>query len=150
MIDAARPESPDVETTDTARARHPLDHPVRRFIETNRAPLGAFAVLVVMMAIFIAANPHVFLEWNIYRSVLTTLPVALFLVVPLVFVVTAGEIDLSFPSTMGFSAWMFASIVLVQGFPAVAQQAYPTRPVRLGFVGPLSSISAIVADRHVV
>ena len=35
---------------------------------------------------------------------LTTLPVALFLVVPLVFVVTAGEIDLSFPATMGFAA----------------------------------------------
>ena len=34
---------------------------------------------------------------------LTTLPVALFLVVPLVFVVTVGEIDLSFPATMGFA-----------------------------------------------
>ena len=39
------------------------------------------------------------------------LPVALFLVVPLVFVVTAGEIDLSFPATMGFSAWIFALVV---------------------------------------
>ena len=37
--------------------------------------------------------------------------VALFLVVPLVFVVAAGEIDLSFPSIMGFSAWMFALVV---------------------------------------
>jgi ribose/xylose/arabinose/galactoside ABC-type transport system permease subunit len=36
---------------------------------------------------------------------------ALCLVAPLVFVVTVGEIDLSFPATMGFSAWIFALIV---------------------------------------
>ena len=88
-----------------------INHPIPRFVDANRAPLGTFAVFVVMMAVFMAANPHVFSQWNIYRSVLTTLPVALFLVVPLVFVVTAGEIDLSFPATMGFSAWIFALVV---------------------------------------
>jgi simple sugar transport system permease protein len=88
-----------------------VKHTIRRFIDDNRAPLGTFAVFVLMMAVFIAANPRVFSEWTIYRSVLTTLPVALFLVVPLVFVVTAGEIDLSFPATMGFSAWIFALVV---------------------------------------
>src|SRR4030095_2002530 len=66
---------------------------------------------VVMMAIFIAANPAVFTTWSIYSSVLTTLPVALFVVVPLVFVVTVGEIDRSFPATMGFSSWIFALLV---------------------------------------
>ena len=64
-----------------------------------------------MMAIFIVANPQVFLAWPLYNSVLVTLPVALFLVVPLVFVVTVGEIDLSFPATMGFAAWIFALLV---------------------------------------
>ena len=70
-----------------------------------------FAVFVVMIAIFMAASPTVFLHWPIYNSVLVTLPVALCLVVPLVFVVTVGEIDLSFPATMGFSAWIFALVV---------------------------------------
>ncbi len=102
MTDAARPGNAGDEGKDPAAARHPLEHPVRRFIDANRAALGTFAVLVVMMAVFIAANPHVFLEWNIYRSVLTTVPVALFVVVPLVFVVSAGEIDLSFPAVRGF------------------------------------------------
>jgi ribose/xylose/arabinose/galactoside ABC-type transport system permease subunit len=88
-----------------------LARPIRRFFDANRAPLGTFAVFVVMMAVFLAANPRVFSEWTIYRSVLTTLPVALFLVVPLVFVVTVGEIDLSFPATMGFAAWIFALVV---------------------------------------
>jgi simple sugar transport system permease protein len=84
---------------------------LRRFVDHNRAALGTLAVFAVMIAIFMAASPTVFLHWPIYDSVLVTLPVALCLVVPLVFVVTVGEIDLSFPATMGFSAWSFALVV---------------------------------------
>jgi len=97
-----------------ARARsvsRPPESALRRFVDRNRAALGTFAVFVAMIAIFMAASPSVFLHWPIYDSVLVTLPVALSLVVPLVFVVTVGEIDLSFPATMGFSAWIFALIV---------------------------------------
>ena len=67
--------------------------------------------------------------WTLYSSVLTTLPVALFLVVPLVFVVTVGEIDLSFPATMGFAAWIFALVV---------QAGYD----------PFLGIAAAIVDRH--
>ena len=136
MTDAARPNNRGVEATDAASARHPLEHPVRRFVDANCAALGTFAVLVVMMTIFIAASPDVFLKWNIYRSVLTTLPVALFLVIPLVFVVTAGEIDLSFPSTMGFSAWMFALVVQAGMSPYLGLAAAMATGALLGiFVG---------------
>jgi simple sugar transport system permease protein len=95
----------------SARVVRPPDGAVRRFLSANRAAVGTFAVFVVMMAVFMAASPIVFLHWPIYNSVLVTLPVALCLVVPLVFVVTVGEIDLSFPATMGFSAWIFALLV---------------------------------------
>ena len=99
-------------TTEAGAARrHPNSGPFRRFVLNNRAALGTLVVFVVMMAIFIVANPQVFLAWPLYSSVLVTLPVALFLVVPLVFVVTVGEIDLSFPATMGFAAWIFALLV---------------------------------------
>jgi simple sugar transport system permease protein len=37
------------------------------------------------------------------------LPISIILVVPLVFIVTAGEIDLSFPSVVGICAWAFAA-----------------------------------------
>ena len=77
----------------------------------NRASLGTLGVFVAMMLIFFAAAPGIFSHWPIYNSVLLTLPVALFLVVPMVFIVTVGEIDLSFPATMGFSAWIFALLV---------------------------------------
>ncbi|MDB5563052.1 MAG: permease protein of ribose transporter [Hyphomicrobiales bacterium] len=91
----------------------PAEQPngLRQFVGGNRASLGTLAVFVVMMVIFFAFAPRIFSQWPIYNSVLQTLPVALFLVVPLVFIVTVGEIDLSFPATMGFSAWIFALVV---------------------------------------
>ncbi|WP_413988907.1 ABC transporter permease [Labrys okinawensis] len=106
-----RPEQPRV-------VARPPESGLRRFLARNRAAMGTFAVFAVMIVIFMIASPRVFLNWTIYSSVLVTLPVALALVVPLVFVVTVGEIDLSFPSTMGFSAWMFA-LLIKAGFPAL-------------------------------
>jgi ribose/xylose/arabinose/galactoside ABC-type transport system permease subunit len=82
--------------------------PLHKFLRNNRAALGTLLVFVVMMALFFWGNPRVFSDWRIYSSVLTTLPVAIFLAVPLVFIVTVGEIDLSFPAVMGFAAWIFA------------------------------------------
>lgn len=81
---------------------------LHRFILANRASIGTFAVFVVMMALFFVGNPKVFSDHRIYYSVLTTLPVAIFVVVPMVFIVTVGEIDLSFPAVMAFAAWIFA------------------------------------------
>ncbi len=98
-------------TSAKPRVNRPPDGAVRRFFEANRASLGTLAVFVVMIGVFMVASPRVFLNWPIYNSVLVTLPVALCLVVPLVFIVTVGEIDLSFPATMGFSAWIFALVV---------------------------------------
>jgi ribose/xylose/arabinose/galactoside ABC-type transport system permease subunit len=89
----------------------PRTSPLRKFVLDNRASLGTLGVFVVMMLIFFAAAPGIFSRWPIYNSVLLTLPVSLFLVVPMVFIVTVGEIDLSFPATMGFSAWIFALLV---------------------------------------
>ena len=60
---------------------------------------------------FFVANPRVFSTWGLYVSVMTTLPVALFMAAPLVFVVTAGEIDLSFPAVFGFASLAFAVVV---------------------------------------
>ena len=90
---------------------HPQDEPWRRYMMNNRAALGSLAVFLLMLLAFTIANPVVFTSWTLYSSVLTTLPVAIFLTVPLVFIVTVGEIDLSFPATMGLAAWMFALLV---------------------------------------
>jgi len=128
---------------------HPNDHPLKRFMIANRASLGSLAVFVLMMAIFIFANPRVFTTWALYSSVLTTLPVAIFMTVPLVFVVTAGEIDLSFPATMGFAAWMFAIVVQAGYDPFLGIAAAIVTGILLGFlVGSLvvyANLSSLIA-----
>ncbi|MBI1173469.1 ABC transporter permease [bacterium] len=103
-------------TPDGFNANHGL---IRRFIQLNRAAIGTFGFFIVMMLLFFCGNPHVFSDWRIYYSVLTVLPVAIFLVVPLVFIVTVGEIDLSFPSVMAFAAWIFA-LGVQAGYPPAA------------------------------
>ena len=113
--------------------------PFRRFLLDNRAALGTFAVFVVMMTLFFIGNPRVFSDWRIYASVLTTLPVAVFLVVPLVFIVTVGEIDLSFPAVMGFACWIFALLVQAGYDPFIGLVAAIAVGVALG-----TAIGAIV------
>jgi ribose/xylose/arabinose/galactoside ABC-type transport system permease subunit len=100
---------------------HPGIKPWRRFLLGNRAAFGSLLVFVLMMVTFIIYGAVIdpssttFYKWDLYKSVLTILPVALFLVVPLVFIVTSGEIDLSFPAVMGLSGWVFA-IAVQAGF----------------------------------
>ena len=119
------------------------------FVHANRAAFGTLAVFVVMMAIFLAANPAVFLRWQAYSSVLLTLPVALFLVAPLVFVVTVGEIDLSFPATFGFAAWVFALVTAAGYNPILGIAAAVATGIVLGFaVGALvvyGNLSSLIA-----
>jgi ribose/xylose/arabinose/galactoside ABC-type transport system permease subunit len=81
------------------------------FVRQNRRALSALVVFAVMMAIFTLANPSVFLNPITYRAVFISLPINMFVVVPLVFIVTSGEIDLSFPATVGITSWLFSTLV---------------------------------------
>jgi ribose/xylose/arabinose/galactoside ABC-type transport system permease subunit len=132
-----------------AAAPRPPEGAFRRHLSANRAAVGTLAVFVVMIGIFMIASPRVFLSWPIYDSVLVTLPVALCLVVPLVFVVTVGEIDLSFPATMGFSAWIFALVVHAGYDPFMAILAALLTGMALGVgVGALvviANLSSLIA-----
>ena len=83
----------------------------RTFVRGNRRPLSALVFFIVLIAIFTLANPTLFLQPTIYNAVFVSLPIPIILVVPLVFLVTAGEIDLSFPSVIGICAWAFAACV---------------------------------------
>jgi ribose/xylose/arabinose/galactoside ABC-type transport system permease subunit len=132
-----------------APAQRAPDGPLRRFLMDNRAAAGTLVVFLAMMAIFLVASPEVFGSWEIYNSVLVTLPVALCLAAPLVFVVTVGEIDLSFPATMGFSAWIFALLIHAGITPVLAIAAALVTGMVLGLgVGALvvyASLSSLIA-----
>ena len=90
-----------------------------KWARNNRRALTSTLFLIVMLIGFTMANPEVFSQFKTYRSVMIALPVSMFLVVPLVFVVTAGEIDLSFPSVVGLAAYAFVSIVDQGGDPLI-------------------------------
>ncbi len=88
--------------------RRPADV-LSRFVRGNRRPISALVFFIVLIACFTAANPTLFTNAQIYNAVFVSLPISIILVVPLVFIVTAGEIDLSFPSVVGICAWAFAA-----------------------------------------
>jgi simple sugar transport system permease protein len=74
-------------------------------------------VLVVLYAVFIGTAPQVFTGYRIYMSFLQTVPPQLVLALGLTFVITAGEIDLSFPAVVAFSGFIFAWVFKNFGNP---------------------------------
>jgi ribose/xylose/arabinose/galactoside ABC-type transport system permease subunit len=122
---------------------------IGRWAPSSRAAIGSLVVLVAMVAVLFVANPPAFSNWTLYRSVLTTVPIAIFLTVPLVFIVTAGDIDLSFPATMGLSALAFAALVSAGHDPflalAVALAAGATIGLAVGALVVYGSLSALIA-----
>lgn len=70
--------------------------------------LPVAAVLLLLYIAFIITAPEVFLKYRIYMSFLQTVAPPLILGLGLTFVITAGEIDLSFPSVIAFSGFIFA------------------------------------------
>lgn len=75
----------------------------------------SLVVFALVVGLFMATAPNVFLGWPIYFSFLTTVPPMVVLAIGLTLVVAAGEIDLSFPSVMAFSGFLFAWCVNTTG-----------------------------------
>ncbi len=120
-----------------------------KWLRSNRRAITSTLFLLVMLIGFTAANPEVFTQFKTYRSVMIVLPVSIFLVVPLVFVVTAGEIDLSFPSVVGLASFAFVKIVDVGGDPLVGIAAALLVGALLGWLNAILvvriGLSALVA-----
>ena len=70
--------------------------------------LPVAAVLAVLYGILIIAAPRVFTGFRIYMSILQTVPPVLVCALGLTLVVTAGEMDLSFPAVVALSGFVFA------------------------------------------
>ena len=70
--------------------------------------LPVAAVLAVLYGILIIVAPRVFTGFRIYMSFLQTVPPVLVCALGLTLVVTAGEMDLSFPAVIALSGFVFA------------------------------------------
>ena len=111
--------------------------PLTKFIRGNRRPISALVFFIVLIACFTAANPRLFTNPQIYNAVFVSLPISIILVVPLVFIVTAGEIDLSFPSVVGLCAWAFAAGTRANWNPFLCVVAALVVGIISGFVNGL-------------
>ncbi|OFW64391.1 MAG: sugar ABC transporter permease [Actinobacteria bacterium RBG_19FT_COMBO_36_27] len=83
---------------------------IKQKISESKIQLSIFIVLVVVFAIFIIGNPRTFLSYRIYYAFMSTIPFSAILALSLTPVVILREIDLSFPSVMGFCAWLFSFV----------------------------------------
>jgi simple sugar transport system permease protein len=72
-------------------------------------------VFVLIIVVFMFTAPRTFLGYRIYMSFLSTVPFSLIMALGLTFVITAGEIDLSFPAIMAFSGFIFSITFLKTG-----------------------------------
>lgn len=88
-------------------------------IKGNMMSFRAAVFFIVLMIIFMIAKPDVFLSSRIYTAVFVSMPLIVFMTIPLVFVVASGQIDLSFPSVFGMGAWAFAASVAAGLSPVI-------------------------------
>ncbi|WP_445680955.1 ABC transporter permease [Radicibacter daui] len=91
---------------------------VMRFVRQNRIEVAITVIFAILYAIFLIGAPEVYTQFGIYRSFMSTMPYIGVMALAATFVVTLGEVDLSFPSVMGVSAWVFgASFVATGSYP---------------------------------
>ena len=98
----------------------------------NGRPLGSMGYFILLMLVFLIGAPEAWMRPNLHQSVFVMMPTLIFLVIPLVFLVASGEIDLSFAATYAVSAYVFAIIVKLGIDPALA--------IIAGIIGSLFSV----------
>ncbi len=75
-----------------------------------RLELSILGVFFGIFLLFLIGSPDTFTRFDIYYSFMSTIPFSGIMALAATFVIVAGEIDLSFPSIMGFSGWIFAKL----------------------------------------
>ena len=93
---------------------------VKNYFHKNGRAMGSMGYFILLMIVFLIGAPEAWIRPNLHQSVFVMMPTLLFMVIPLVFLVTSGEIDLSFASTYGLSAYVFALLVTAGIDPAIA------------------------------
>ncbi|RPI98516.1 MAG: ABC transporter permease [Chloroflexi bacterium] len=83
---------------------------VTRNVRANGLHVGIVGVMVILWIAFIIGSPETFLNSQIYRALMTSIPYWGIIALPLTMVVIAGEFDLSFPSIMAVGMVAFFEV----------------------------------------
>src|SRR5579863_2056492 len=96
--------------------------------------LPIIIVFVLLLILLMYRAPEVFLAPYIYTTFLSTLPPLILLATGLTFVIGAGEIDLSFPSIIAFSGFVFAVLFKEYDLGWIAVVAGLASGILVGFL----------------
>lgn len=69
-------------------------------------------ILGVLLLVFMVTSPQTFLSGRIYIAYMSTIPFTAIMALAMTMVIITGEIDLSFPSIMAVSGFVFSSVFL--------------------------------------
>ncbi len=67
-------------------------------------------VLLIVFGLYLMGNREVFTQFDIYYAFMSTIPFCGIMALSITLVVTLGEMDLSFPSVLAFSALLFGKV----------------------------------------
>lgn len=73
-----------------------------------KSQIALLIMTASIFGLFMITSPEVFLKGRIYQSFLSTVPIMGLMALGLTFVLAMGEIDLSFPSVMALSGFIFS------------------------------------------
>ncbi|GAB6058520.1 ABC transporter permease [Desulfonatronum parangueonense] len=96
-----------------------------------------FLILGMVLGVFILLSPQTFLSPRIYLSYMSIIPFPAIVALGATFVVISGEIDLSFPSTMALSGFVFSLIFASGGHPLLGLLAALTVGTLIGLINGL-------------
>jgi len=74
-------------------------------------------IFLGLLIIFFIANVRAFTSPYTYTSIFAFVPFVIIPALALTYLIICGEIDLSFPSIMGFGSWIFSVVTLSTGYP---------------------------------
>ena len=89
---------------------------MNRFLSRYKLQTGVFLILAFLLGLFMILTPKAFLSFRIYTSFMAAIPFTAILALGLTYLIIAGELDLSFPSVMALSGFVFALIYTRTGY----------------------------------
>ena len=90
--------------------------PFRRFYARNGRAVNSLISFLAVWLFFASQNWMLFLTPGFYGAYLFSIPPSIIMVTAMVFVITAGEIDLAFPAVIGAGGGVFMTL-LIWGVP---------------------------------
>ena len=91
---------------------------LRRFYGRNGRAVNSCLAFVAVWLFFASQNWGLFLNPGFYGAYLFSIPPSIIMVTAMVFVITAGEIDLAFPAVIGAGGGVFMTL-LIWGLPII-------------------------------